>query len=74
MVFGDAAAVDTSASFPAPGTYVLQLSAGDGALQSADAVTITVTPGLFLDLGGGAPGVAGQPTLTVKGPLTQARR
>ena len=68
--FGNAAATDTSASFPAPGTYVLQLAAGDGALQSTDSVTITVTPGLFVDLGGGAPGVAGLPTLTAKGPLT----
>jgi hypothetical protein len=70
VAFGDAAAVDTSASFPAPGTYVLQLAAGDGALQSTDEITITVTPGLFIDLGGGAPGVGGLPTMTAKSLLT----
>jgi len=40
--FGNAAAVDTSASFSQAGTYVLRLSGDDGALQSSDTVTITV--------------------------------
>jgi hypothetical protein len=35
----------TTASFSAPGTYVLRLTATDGALQSTDEVTITVQDG-----------------------------
>lgn len=48
VTFGDSHAVDTTASFSLPGTYVLRLSATDGALTTADDVTITVlsaTPG-----------------------------
>jgi uncharacterized protein YjiK len=40
--FADASAVDTSATFSAAGTYVLRLTADDGALQSSDEVTIIV--------------------------------
>lgn len=40
--FGDATAVDTTASFSAAGTYVLRLTASDGALSSSDDVTVTV--------------------------------
>ncbi len=36
--------VDTTATFTAPGTYVLQLAANDGELVTADTVTITVVP------------------------------
>ena len=68
--FADATAVDTSASFGEPGVYVLRLSADDGDLSASDDVTITVTPGLFVDLGGAAPGVDGPPQLTAKGLLT----
>ncbi|MFO7691209.1 MAG: hypothetical protein R6W83_11770 [Cryobacterium sp.] len=42
VTFGNAAAVDTTASFSAPGEYVLELSAGDGELVSTDTVTVTV--------------------------------
>jgi cysteine-rich repeat protein len=38
--------VDTTASFSAPGTYVLRLAAGDGELCASDEVTITVTGSL----------------------------
>ena len=42
VTFGDPAAVDTTASFSGAGTYVLRLSANDGALSSADDITVTV--------------------------------
>jgi len=42
VVFGDATAVDTTAAFSAPGTYVLRLSADDGALSTFDELTVTV--------------------------------
>ena len=34
----------TTVSFPEAGTYVLRLTAGDGALQSSDEITVTVNP------------------------------
>jgi hypothetical protein len=40
--FADRAALDTSASFPAPGSYVLRLGADDGELSSSDSLTVTV--------------------------------
>jgi hypothetical protein len=43
--------VDTTASFPVAGTYVLRLTASDTALQSSDTVTVTVQPAAG---GGGA--------------------
>ena len=42
VTFGDASAVNTTASFDSPGIYVLQLTADDGQLQSSNYVTITV--------------------------------
>ena len=42
--FGNASAVDTTASFSASGTYVLRLTADDSALQSSDDLTVTVNP------------------------------
>ena len=42
MTFANANAKATTASFSAAGTYVLQLSATDGALTSTSSVTITV--------------------------------
>ena len=42
VTFGNANAVDTTATFPATGVYVLRLSAFDGALTSLDDVTVTV--------------------------------
>ena len=44
VTFGDVSAVDTSASFSEPGTYVLRLKGDDGALASSDDVTVTVAP------------------------------
>jgi hypothetical protein len=43
VTFAAAAAVDTTASFSAAGTYVLRLTANDGALVTTDDVTVTVT-------------------------------
>jgi hypothetical protein len=45
VTFGDAAAVDTTASFSEIGTYVLRLTAGDGELSASDEVTIEVNEG-----------------------------
>ena len=42
MVFDDDSAVDTTATFSEPGTYVLELAADDGELTTSDEVTITV--------------------------------
>jgi hypothetical protein len=41
---GDPAVLDTTARFDATGTYVLRLTASDGALATADDLTVTVLP------------------------------
>lgn len=43
VTFANSAAVDTTATFSAAGTYVLRLTADDGALFSNDTVTVVVT-------------------------------
>jgi hypothetical protein len=43
VTFGDASAVDTTATFTETGTYVLRLTANDGYGEVIDEVTITVT-------------------------------
>ncbi|MGY1615589.1 right-handed parallel beta-helix repeat-containing protein [Geodermatophilus sp. SYSU D00691] len=43
VTFADPAAGDTTATFATAGTYVLRLTADDGALQASDDVTVTVT-------------------------------
>src|SRR5262244_2806578 len=42
VTFGNANAVDTTASFSATGSYVLRLTANDSALQASDDISITV--------------------------------
>ena len=42
VTFGDASAVDTTASFSAAGSYVLKLQASDSVLSSSDTATVTV--------------------------------
>ena len=42
VTFGDASAEDTTATFSAPGDYVLTLTANDGELTGSDSVAITV--------------------------------
>jgi RHS repeat-associated protein len=44
VTFADAHAAATTASFSAPGTYVLRLSASDTELSSSDDVTVVVYP------------------------------
>ncbi|MDD1653489.1 MAG: PKD domain-containing protein, partial [Methanomicrobiales archaeon] len=44
VTFGSTTTAFTSASFPAPGTYVLRLAASDGAFTSRDDVTLQVFP------------------------------
>jgi hypothetical protein len=51
VTFADASAVDTTAMFDMPGTYVLRLTANDGAATAYDETTVTVTG----DGGGTAP-------------------
>ncbi len=59
VTFGNASALSTTASFSVPGTYVLQLTASDSALDSTDTVTITVTARVtisgYVTLGDGTP-------------------
>jgi hypothetical protein len=43
VIFGNASAVDTMASFAAAGIYVLRLTASDGQLSASDDVTVTVS-------------------------------
>jgi hypothetical protein len=51
VVFGQAAATNTTAEFSAPGSYTLELSAADGVHAVAyDAVVITVTNGLAITI------------------------
>jgi hypothetical protein len=51
VTFGNAAAVDTTASFSAPGTYVLRLTASDGELSTNDDATVTVATDLIFEDG-----------------------
>jgi beta-galactosidase len=49
VTFADANAVATTASFPAPGTYELQLAADDGQVETVGNVTVTaVTPAISI--------------------------
>ncbi|MBI3415686.1 MAG: lamin tail domain-containing protein [Verrucomicrobia bacterium] len=43
VTFGNANAVTTTASFSAPGSYVLRLTASDGALSAHDDITVAVS-------------------------------
>ena len=44
VTFGDASAASTTASFSAPGDYLLRLSATDGELPASDDVAVAVSP------------------------------
>ncbi len=55
VTFGNANAVDTTASFSTSGTYVLRLTASDSVLSAYDELTITVNPAA------GPPGKATNP-------------
>lgn len=54
--FGSAASASTSASFSQPGTYVLLLTADDGALASSDTVTVAVNAPASSNTALGLPG------------------
>ena len=44
VTFGNANAVDTTASFSLAGSYVLRLTANDSVLQASDDISVTVNP------------------------------
>ena len=44
VTFANATAVDTTASFSAPGAYILRFSANDGGTTSSDDLSVTVNP------------------------------
>jgi hypothetical protein len=50
VTFGNANAVDTTASFSVDGVYTLRLTANDSALSNSDDVVITVNPAAGTDL------------------------
>jgi hypothetical protein len=54
--FGSSDSPDTTASFSAPGSYVLQLLADDSALSTSDTVTINVTQSFTLSVSSVGPG------------------
>ncbi len=78
VTFGDAAAIDTTASFTLPGLYTLRLTADDGAVRtfdqvainasSATTVNVTATDAAASEQGPGT----GQFTFTRSGPTTGA--
>lgn len=49
VTFDASSAVDTTAAFSAAGTYVLRLTANDGAFNTSDELTVTVTDLIFAD-------------------------
>ena len=51
VVFGDPSAVDTTATFPGPGTYVLRLTADDSELTPFDEVVIAINPAVLVGAG-----------------------
>jgi hypothetical protein len=53
VTFADPHALDTRANFTIAGTYALRLAADDGALSSADTVTVTVLPSATVLVGAG---------------------
>jgi hypothetical protein len=65
VTFGNAAATDTNAVFSASGTYVLRLTANDGASETTDDVTVEVQPAAAVNT---APVVDAGPDQTVQMP------
>ncbi|MDH3452759.1 MAG: hypothetical protein OEN20_10080, partial [Gammaproteobacteria bacterium] len=61
VTFADAGEVDTTASFPIDGTYVLRLTADDSELTAFDELTVTVNPEPVNQ----APNVAAGPDQTI---------
>ncbi|HRX69807.1 MAG TPA: DUF4214 domain-containing protein [Candidatus Competibacteraceae bacterium] len=67
VTFANAAVASTTATFPGAGTYVLRLTANDGALTATDEVTVTVNSGgpIFQAIADCAP-TGGPSPLTVR--------
>src|SRR5262249_21353508 len=59
VTFGNASAIDTTASFSTPGTYTLTLTASDTALSGSDTVVIVVSASGDAGAEGGAGGASG---------------
>jgi hypothetical protein len=72
VTFTPANAAATTASFSAAGTYVLRLSASDGALSSSDEVQVTVSPANTAPVVNAGPDrtVTLPSTLTINGTVT----
>jgi hypothetical protein len=62
VTFGDPGLVDTTATFSAPGTYTLRLTANDGALSASDDVVVAV------ERADGAPVVSAGPDQAIQLP------
>ena len=56
VTFASAGSPDTTATFSAPGSYVLQLLADDFELSTSDTVTITLTQSFTLSVNSAGPG------------------
>ncbi|MFM2091681.1 MAG: hypothetical protein RLZZ127_2170, partial [Planctomycetota bacterium] len=69
VTFTTPTAVDTTASFSTAGTYVLRLTASDGALSANDTLTVTVNPAPVLNA---APTVNAGANRTITLPATAA--
>ena len=78
VTFGDAAAIDTTASFTLPGIYTLRLTADDGAVRTFDSVAINATSATTVNITANDPAASeqgqgtGQYTFTRSGPTTGA--
>jgi len=72
VVFSNASAAQTDATFPGEGTYELTLTVNDGSLSGTDTVTIQVGPGPGPEPGPAntAPTVSAGPDVTVALPTT----
>lgn len=67
VTFGNTAAVDTTATFSASGTYVLRLTANDSALSDSDDVQITVRTAPYGSDGSGSTASGGCTTTVGSG-------
>jgi hypothetical protein len=72
VTFGDASSVDTTATFSQAGTYVLRLTADDGALTASDDVTVVVNDNAGGSLTGSMATPSGVANLTAEGAIDWA--
>jgi hypothetical protein len=71
VTFGDPTSLSTPVRFAMPGTYILRLSANDGAMTSSADVTISVNPDSSVNL---APVVNAGPNQTIALPASASLR